>query len=90
MENEHLYKQIRNIPSFKSKKFIKWVKAKYPEREIHHSIGSMTGIKLNDFLVVPVTRHEHERAEKHKIDFCIENLPKSLNILFEYIKEIEK
>jgi len=90
MENETLYKQLRNIqPVYRSKKFINWVKAKYPQYEVHHLLGSMTGIKLNDYLVKPVTRREHLEAEQHKIDFAIDNLARSLNILFEYIKHLE-
>lgn len=85
-----LYHRLRNIPVYKSKKFLKWVKEKYPTLEIHHLLGSMTGIKLNDYLVKPVTRREHLEAEQHKIDFAIDNLPRSLNILFEYIKQLEE
>jgi len=89
MENEHIYKRLRNIPSFKSAKFLKWFKAKYPDREAHHIIGSMTGIKLNDYLLLPVTREEHYKAEAYKTDYAIDNLHISLKILFEYIKELE-
>ncbi len=89
MENEILYKKLRNLPIRKSKKYMDWVKAKYPHKEIHHIIGSMTGIKLNDYLLIPLTHEEHEMAERHKIDMCIQGLPESLNILFEYIKELE-
>lgn len=87
--NEILYKQLRNLPIYKSKKFLAWVKQKYPDKEVHHLLGSMTGIKLNDYLVKPVQRQEHLEAEKHKQDFAIANLPQSLNILFQYIKELE-
>lgn len=90
MENEIQYKRLRNLPTRKSKKYMDWVKAKYPHKERHHLLGSMTGIKLNDYLLIPLTHAEHERAEKHKIDFCIEHLPESLNLLFEYLKELEK
>ena len=89
MENEILYKRLRNNPTFKSRKFLAWVKKKYPDKETHHILGSMTGIKLNDYLMLLVTQDQHEKAERNKIDFCIDNLPQSLNLLFEYIKEIE-
>lgn len=90
MESENLYKRLRNLPIRKSKKYMDWVKKKYPDKEIHHCLGSMTGIKLNDLLVMPVTREQHLEAERNKIDFAIDNLPQSLNLLFEYIKELEK
>lgn len=88
--NEILFKQLRNLPARKSKKFMAWVKKKYPDKQRHHLLGSMTGIKLNDFLLKPVTHTEHEHAEKHKIDFAINNLPESLDLLFEYIKYLEE
>lgn len=90
MENETLYKQLRNLPTRKSKKYMDWVKKKYPDLQRHHLLGSMTGIKLNDYLLVPVTHQEHEHAERNKMDYAIKNLHKSLNLLFEYIKELEK
>jgi len=90
MENEILYKRLRNNPTFKSRKFLAWVKKKYPDKETHHILGSMTGIKLNDYLVLPLTHTEHMEAEACKCDYAIDNLHISLRILFEYIKEIEK
>lgn len=90
MENEILYKQLRNLPIRKSPKYLKWVKSKYPELERHHLIGSQTGIKLNDYLIAPITHKDHETAERHKIGFAIESLPQSLNILFEYISQLEE
>ena len=90
MNNEILYKKLRNLPTRKSKKFMDWVKAKYPHKQRHHLLGSMTGIKLNDYLLVPVTHQEHEHAERNKMDYAIKNLHKSLNLLFTYIEELEK
>lgn len=90
MENETLYKQLRNLPSRKSPKFMEWVKRKHPDKQRHHLLGSMTGIKLNDLLLLPVTHEQHEKAERNKIDFCIDNLPQSLNLLFEYISYLEE
>jgi hypothetical protein len=49
----------------------------------------MTGIKLNDYLLAPVTHTEHQRAEALKIDFCIDNLAPALKELFNYIKYLE-
>lgn len=90
MESENLYKRLRNLPVRKSQKYMDWVKKKYPELQRHHLLGSMTGIKLNDFLLVPVTHQEHEHAERNKMDYAIKNLHKSLNLLFTYIEELEK
>ena len=84
-----LYKRLRNLPVFRSKQYLQWVKEKYPEKERHHLIGSMTGIKLNDYLLIPLTHSEHLEAEKNKSDFAIDNLHLSLKLLFEYVKELE-
>ena len=89
MENEITYKRLRNLPIRKSEKYLKWLKKRNPELQRHHLIGSQTGIKLNDYLMLLVTQEQHAKAERNKIDFCIDNLPQSLNLLFEYIKEIE-
>jgi hypothetical protein len=88
-ESEILYKQLRNLQSRKSGKFKKWIKKEYPGKDMHHLLGSMTGIKLNDYLLLPLTRTEHMKAEKSKIEFAVDNLPKSLNILFDYIEYLE-
>ena len=90
MENEVFFKRLRNLPAYKSKQYMEWVKAKHPDKERHHLLGSMTSIKLNDYLLLPVTHAEHERAERNKIDFAIDNLPQSLNLLFEYTAKLEQ
>jgi len=90
MESEIQYKRLRNLPIRKSEKYLKWLKKRNPELQRHHLIGSQTGIKLNDYLILLVTQEQHLEAEKHKIDFAIENLPQSLNLLFEYIKYLEE
>lgn len=51
-----LYKQFRNLPVRKCPAYVAWLKKKYPNKEPHHLIGSQTGIKLNDLLIVMVTR----------------------------------
>lgn len=88
--DEVLYKQFRGLPIFKSKDYIKWLRKQYPDKTIHHLTGSMTGIKLNDYLLIPLTIQEHEEAERHKIEFFNNNLSKSVKLLFEYVKELEK
>lgn len=90
MNTNPLYHRLRNMPTRKSKRFLKWAKEKYPNLELHHILGSQTGIKLCDYLVKPVTREQHLYAERNKSDFAIDNLHTSLNILFEYISELEK
>ena len=87
---EILYKQLRNLPCYKNADYLKWLRERNPDKTIHHLIGSMTGIKLNDYLLIPLTIQEHEEAERHKIEFCIDNLHIALNNLFEWVNTITK
>lgn len=84
---EILFKQLRNLKPRHSKHYLKWLKVKFPGMELHHLLGSMGSLKLNDFLVVPVTREEHLKAERNKIQFFEDNLAKCLNLIFEYLEE---
>lgn len=83
---EALYKRLRSLKVRRSEAYKKWLKKKYPGKELHHLIGSMTGIKLNDYLLLPVDRETHLGAEAQKREFCIEHLHESLGLLFEYIR----
>ena len=83
--NEILYKQFRELPVFKSKGYIKWLKNKYPNKECHHLTGSMTGIKLHDCFIAMVTRAEHIEAEKHKIEFFNNHLTEAIRNLINYL-----
>jgi len=87
---DQIYNKIKNNIGFdRSKKHLKWVKEKHPYCEPHHLFGSYTSKKTSDYAVIPVTRAEHEYAEKHKSEFAIENLHKLINILIQRIKELE-
>jgi hypothetical protein len=85
----NLYKQLRNMPIYRSKKYLKWLKENCPDLEPHHLIGSQTSIKLNDYLVNMVSREEHQRAEKEKEEHFSGNLAQSLNRLFKYVQYLE-
>jgi len=85
-----MYHRLRNfIKPWKSKGYMSWVKQKYPNRDIHHLIGSQTAIKLSDMLIYPVDRKTHEYAEAHKEEFFLHTLPESLNLLGKYIHYLE-
>ncbi len=89
MNIEILYKQFRNLPARKSPRYLAWLRKRYPDKQVHHLIGSMTGIKLNDLLCVAVTAEEHEQAEREKIKFFGERLSESINNLIIYLEEIK-
>lgn len=86
-----LYKQLRNMPVYKSKRFIKWVhETKGKEGlQFHHLTGSMGRMHLNNYLGVLVSAEEHQEAHKGASEFCIERLPEAINNLCEYVEFLE-
>ena len=78
-----------NLLKFKSPMFREWAKNSFPNFELHHCFGSHTGSKTSDYFILPLTRAEHEEAEKRKSEYAIEHLHESLNILQSYIKYLE-
>jgi len=78
-----------NLLKFKSPKFREWFKQSFPNFEGHHLFGSHTGSKTSDYFMLPLTRAEHEEAEKRKSEYAIEHLHESLNILQTYVKYLE-
>lgn len=86
-----LYSHLRNnLKVFRSVKFKKWFHKKYPDMDLHHLFGARgTGIKTSDYFAIPLTREQHGKAEKDKSLYAIENLCLCLNILQEYIQELE-
>jgi len=88
---DEVYNRLKtNIGFDKSKKHLKWVGSKNPGKVLHHLTGSYTGIKTSDYSVIPLTPEEHEKAERDKSNFAIENLHILIKILIERIKELEK
>lgn len=85
--SEVLYKQFRELPVFKSKDYIKWLHNQYPNKELHHLTGSMTGIKLHDCFIVPLTREQHIKAETDKIGFFNNHLHEAIKNLITYLKQ---
>lgn len=79
-----------NLLKFKSPKFRQWVKDSFPNFETHHLFGSHTGSKTSDYFILPLSRLEHEEAEKRKSEYAIEHLHESLNILQTYVKFLEE
>ena len=88
MEAESMFfNHLKNtIQPVKSIKYLEYLKSKFPDRELHHILGSYTGMKGTDFLIYPCTHKEHEHAEKNKSQFGIEVISSSINLLIEYAK----
>lgn len=91
MKEKELYGRFKhNIKPAKSGKYLEWVRENNPGKEIHHLIGSVGPLKLTDYLVVAVTRDEHNRAEAFKILYFFENLHIAINNLINYVKHLEE
>jgi hypothetical protein len=88
---DQIYNRLKNNVGFhRSKKFKDWFHQKYPGKQMHHVFGSVSqSLKTSDYCSVPVSHEEHERAEKNKSDFAIDNLPVVFNVLQDYIRDLE-
>lgn len=75
---------------FKSLNYLRWLKTKEPDRELHHLLGSQGTLKLHDLLIIPVSREEHMQAEAHKEEYFFTYFPYSFNILTQYVAYLEK
>ena len=69
----------------KSKKYYEWFKKEHPNHDAHHLVGT----KVTDYLLVPLTREEHQVPHKKPDEYFQEDLIIAINILSNYIKSIE-
>lgn len=83
---------MRNeINPVKSKKFLEWAKQQFPDKDLHHILGSYCGRKGTDLLIAPIEHFEHiDKAHKNMTEYFERYLPISINLLVNYINEIEK
>ena len=92
-DSEILFSRIRNIAlkkPYRSEKFKKFVKSRSgSDLDFHHAFGSVHGLKSTDLLGVAVGREEHSRGEMSK-DWLIEQMPKAIENLIEYVKHLEE
>jgi hypothetical protein len=78
-----------NIIPAKSNKFLKWMREQNPNKELHHLLGSQGKLKLTDYLIVAVTREQHQKAEAFKILYFFENIHTAINNLIKYVRFLE-
>jgi len=72
----------------KSKRYMKWMKRKFPRLDLHHILGSFSGKKMTDFLLVPLNHSYHiNTVEKEKGKHFLEHLDLAIKYLKQYIKE---
>lgn len=74
------------LPVIKSGLIISWFKEVYFQFDPHHYISR----SVTDYLLVPLTRAEHQDRHKNPDKYELEDLIKSLKILFEFIQWLEQ
>jgi hypothetical protein len=68
---------------YKSKPYLEWFKAKYPNLDAHHLLR-----KKIDYLLFPVEHNMHlNEVHKHKAVYFDKWLKESVNIFLEYVVE---
>lgn len=87
-----IYNACRNTIGFiRSKRFKRWFHNQYPDMEMHHIFGSVSqSLKTSDYFSVPLTRGQHELAEKDKSNYAIECFPLMLRVVEKYIVYLEE
>lgn len=81
---EGLRKALKFRPATQhSKKYLAYMQKAGYDR--HHVIG-----KSNDYLIVNLTREEHNKRQLHPDKYFFDDLVDALNNLFQYIKQIEQ
>ena len=82
-----IYNRLKSRIGFdKSNKHLIWLRQ---FGEPHHLFGSYSGRKTSDYCAIPLTREEHDKAEKNKSEFAIDNLHILILTLQKRIKELE-
>lgn len=85
-----MYQKLKNqISPFRSPRYLEFFRHKYPDKDPHHLLGSQGSLKITDSLLAPLSRAEHQKADKDREAYLLTYLPKAINILQEYIKELE-
>jgi LytS/YehU family sensor histidine kinase len=87
MTEKQIYTYYRSkIKSEKSKKFLETNKFIYKNLELHHICGSNSGMKMTDYLIIPLTSEAHLEAHKNMPKSFCYYFDKSVEILMKYAK----
>lgn len=85
-----MYKALRHrIKPWKSKGFLSFMKERFPDKDLHHLLGSVGPLKLTDLLVVPLSRQQHQSAHCEAETAFEDNLAEALNYVQQYITYLE-
>lgn len=90
-EERILFRQFRSIAAKygKNPKYIKWLRKKYPNKEIHHVFGSYMSRKSSDLCTVPVNPTEH-RLKQNDPDWSYSQIPQMFDLLLQFITELNQ
>lgn len=88
LERNFFKKYRHSLPMYKSRKYLKWVKGRFPAYEIHHILASVHGKKHTDYLVVPLTAETHRRIQKYASTFFYRYLGASVILLLDYANDV--
>ncbi len=90
---EILFSRLRNIALKKphrSERFKKFVRERGTAGlDFHHVFGSVHGLKSTDLMGVCVSHEEHMLGELNR-EWILEQMPKALENLLEYVKHLEE
>lgn len=89
---EILFTRLRlELPIVRSKKFLSWAKESYPDKDLHHLLGSSMKEKYTDLLIAPLEHwKDHPQAHKNLAVAFEEFLPLALTVLSKYIEHLER
>lgn len=85
-EKEFFKKYRHALPMYKSKQYLRWVKERFPDYELHHILASVHGKKHTDYLVVPLTPEQHAKIQRYAAAFFYRYLGAAVILLLDYAK----
>lgn len=86
-EREFFKKYRHTLPMYKSRRFLKWAKDKFPDYELHHILASVHGKKHTDYLIVPLKPEQHTKIQRYASTFFYRYLSAAVIILLDYARE---
>ena len=87
---EYDFTRYRTVLGFqKSKRYLNWMKSRYPYVDLHHILGSVHSKKFTDYLVIPIHHTHHLNVvEPHKGFWFSQYFEQSMQHLIKYAKYV--
>lgn len=88
-EEKQEFRRYRAVIGFqKFPRFVKWMRNKFPGKDLHHIAGSTFGRKFTDALMVPLDHEFHlSYVEKEKAKYFCLYLRTAFSYFLEWAKE---